>query len=218
MMKNPLFKKRLFMTLAGVLISGISVGLFRRSVFGTDPFQVLVTGISEHITLIGFGTVYMMINLLMLVAVFFLDKHYIGIATFINIFLLGYVVQFSDDTIGKIIGDNPSMVTRIILLIAGVVILCFASAMYFTADLGVSTYDSISLIMTDKKLGKFKYLRIATDLFCVIVGFLLGGVVGVGTVVTAFFMGPLIDFFNKKVAEPFLYGKNGSATMKTETK
>lgn len=197
------------MTLAGVLIAGISVGLFRRSVFGTDPFQVLVTGISKHITFVGFGTVYMVINLLMLIAIFFLDKHYIGIATFINIFLLGYVVQFSDDTIGKLIGDNPSMITRIILLIAGVVILCFASAMYFTANLGVSTYDAVSLIMTDKKLGKFKYLRIATDVFCVVVGFLLGGVVGVGTVITAFFMGPLIDFFNKKVAEPFLYGKNG---------
>lgn len=206
-MKDPLFKKRLFMALAGVLVAGISVGLFRRSVFGTDPFQVLVNGISNHITFASFGTVYMCINLLMLAAIFFLDKHYIGIATFINIFLLGYVVQFSDDVVGKIIGDTPSMLTRIILLIAGVVILCFASAMYFTANLGVSTYDAVSLIMTDKKLGKFKYLRIATDVFCVVVGFLLGGIVGVGTIITAFFMGPLIDFFNKKVAEPFLHEK-----------
>ena len=149
----------------------------------------------------------MISNLLMLVAIFFLDKHYIGIATFINIFLLGYVVQFSDDIVGMIVGDTPSMATRIILLIAGVVILCFASAMYFTADLGVSTYDAVSLIMTDKKLGKFKYLRIGTDLFCVVVGFLLGGIVGVGTLITAFFMGPLIDFFNRKVAQPLLYGK-----------
>ena len=206
-MKDPLFKKRLIMALAGVLVAGISVGLFRRSAFGTDPFQVLINGISRQMTWIGFGTVYMISNLLMLVAIFFLDKHYIGIATFINIFLLGYVVQFSDDIVGMIVGDTPSMATQIILLIAGVVILCFASAMYFTADLGVSTYDAVSLIMTDKKLGKFKYLRIGTDLFCVVVGFLLGGIVGVGTLITAFFMGPLIDFFNRKVAQPLLYGK-----------
>ncbi|NLG03240.1 MAG: hypothetical protein GX567_05370 [Clostridia bacterium] len=206
-MKDELFKKRVFMALTGVLIAGISVGLFRRSAFGTDPFQVLVSGISNQITIVGFGTLYMVINLLMLVAIFFLDKHYIGIATFINIFLLGYVVEFSDRIVGQIIGDSPSMLVRIILLIAGVVILCFASAVYFTADLGVSTYDAVSLIMTDKKLGKFKYLRIASDLFCVLVGFLLGGIVGVGTLVTAFFMGPLIDFFNTKIAQPFLYGK-----------
>lgn len=206
-MKDELFKKRVFMALAGVLISGISVGLFRRSVFGTDPFQVLVNGISNKVTFMGFGTLYMIINLLMLAAIFFLDKHYIGIATFINIFLLGYVVEFSDRIVGTIIGESPSMVVRILLLIAGVVILCFASAMYFTADLGVSTYDAVSLIMADKKLGKFKYLRIATDIFCVLIGFLLGATVGVGTLVTAFFMGPLIDFFNRKVAQPFLHGK-----------
>ncbi|HOO28919.1 MAG TPA: hypothetical protein PLU43_10685 [Lachnospiraceae bacterium] len=209
-MKDPLFKKRLFMALSGVLICGISVGLFRRSVFGTDPFQVLVNGLSNQITVLDFGTLYMIINLLMLAAVFFLDKHYIGVATFINIFLLGYVVQFSDDCIGRLLGDSLNLVTRIILLTAGIIIMCFASSLYFTADLGVSTYDSISLIMTDKKLGKFKYLRIGTDLFCVIVGFILGGIVGIGTVVTAFFMGPLIDFFNKKAARPFLYGKNST--------
>lgn len=204
-MKKQLFVKRIIMALLGVLIAGISVGLFRRSAFGTDPFQVLVNGISNQVTFIGFGTLYMIINLLMLIAIFFLDKHYIGIATFINIFLLGYVVQFSDDCVGKLIGENPSMITRAILLIIGVVILCFASAMYFSADLGVSTYDAVSLIMTDKKLGKFKFLRIGTDLFCVIVGFLLGGVVGLGTLITAFFMGPLIDFFKVKITEPFLH-------------
>ena len=189
-MKNPLFKKRLLMALVGVLVSGVSVGLFRRSAFGTDPFQVLINGISNHITFASFGTVYMCINLLMLTAIFLLDRHYIGIATFINIFLLGYVVQFSDDFVGSLIGETPNLITRILLLIAGVVILCFASALYFTASLGVSTYDAISLIMTDKKLGK---------------------VVGVGTVVTAFFMGPLIDFFNRKVAQPFLYGKQADS-------
>ncbi len=209
-MKDTLFKKRLLMALFGVLVAGISVGLFRRSAFGTDPFQVLINGISNHITFVSFGAVYTCINLLMLIAIFLLDKHYIGIATFINIFLLGYVVQFSDDMVGRLIGDSPSIAVRILLLIAGVVILCFASAMYFTADLGVSTYDAVSLIMTDKKLGKFRYLRIGTDVFCVVVGFLLGGIVGVGTIITAFFMGPLIDFFNKKVAEPLLYGKKHS--------
>lgn len=204
-MKKQLFVKRIIMALLGVLIAGISVGLFRRSDFGTDPFQVLVTGISNQVTFAGFGTIYMIINLLMLLAIFFLDKHYIGIATFINIFLLGYVVQFSDDCVGRLVGENPSIITRVILLIIGVVILCFASAMYFSADLGVSTYDAVSLIMTDKKLGKFKFLRIGTDLFCVIVGFLLGGVVGLGTLITAFFMGPLIDFFKVKITEPFLH-------------
>lgn len=199
--------KRVFMSFIGVIVSGIAVGLFRNARFGTDPFQVFVNGISNKVTFIDFGTLYMIINLLMLVIIFFLNKKHIGISTFINIFLLGYVVDFSDKVVAGIVGAEPSMAVRIVLMLMAVVILCFASAMYFTASLGVSTYDAVALILEERKLGKFKYLRIGTDCVCVAIGFALGAIVGVGTLVTAFFMGPLIDFFNVHVARPFLYGR-----------
>lgn len=205
--------KRILMSFIGVIISGISVGLFRNARFGTDPFQVFANGISNKISFIDFGTLYMIINLLMLVAIFFLNKKYIGISTFINIFLLGYVVDFSDKIVAGIVGNAPSMLVRIGLMATAVVILCFASAMYFTADLGVSTYDAVALILEERKVGKFKYLRIATDCICVAIGFVLGAIVGVGTLITAFFMGPLIDFFNVHVARPFLYGKQTEGIM-----
>ena len=85
-----------------------------------------------------------------------------------------------------------------------------------TAALGVSTYDAVALIMAHKwKIGKFKFIRIITDLVCVALGlvlFLIGGgawkdvpaFIGIGTILTAFFMGPLIDFFNRKIAQPML--------------
>lgn len=97
--------------------------------------------------------------------------------------------------------------------------ICFGSAFYMTADLGVSTYDAIAIVMANKwKLGKFKYIRVCTDLVCVVLGivlFLLGGgsakniltFVGVGTIITAFFMGPLIEFFNEKVTRPLVREK-----------
>ncbi|MBP3278244.1 MAG: hypothetical protein J6M44_04720 [Butyrivibrio sp.] len=85
-----------------------------------------------------------------------------------------------------------------------------------TADLGVSTYDAIAIVISGKwKIGKFKYVRICTDLVCVIAGCLLfvaagnaianiPTIAGIGTIITAFFMGPLIEFFNEKVARPML--------------
>lgn len=97
-------------------------------------------------------------------------------------------------------------------VIVNVILLSFS---LLTARLGVSTYDAIAIVMSEKwKLGKFKYIRVVTDVTCVILGialFLLGKgdwkaiptFVGVGTIVTAFFMGPLIQFFNDKLAEPF---------------
>jgi uncharacterized membrane protein YczE len=195
-MEKNLLKYKLIMASCGVFLGGISVGLFKRSIFGTDPFQVLANGLSNQIQIIDFGTLYMIMNVLMLVCILVLDKHYIGIATFINVFFYGYIIQFSESIVIRMLGENPGLGIRIVLLVLGIVIMCFGTSLYFTADLGVSTYDAISLIMFDKKLGKFKYLRISTDLFCVIVGYFLGGIVGIGTLLTAFFMGPLIDFFN----------------------
>ncbi|MEX1306976.1 MAG: hypothetical protein AB1Z19_00455 [Eubacteriales bacterium] len=199
-------KRRILMTILGVLTAGFSVGIFNFSMFGMDPFQVLAHGIWEKFP-IGFGTLYMIINLLMLVVIFFIDKSKIGLGTLINIFLLGYVVQFSSWLFVTLIPD-PTLVVRIAALIVGIVIISFGSALYFTGDLGVSTYDAVALVMAEKKVAKFQYCRIGTDILCTLIGFLLGAVVGIGTVVTAFFMGPIIAFFNKTVAIPFRYGKD----------
>lgn len=103
--------------------------------------------------------------------------------------------------------------------------MCFGSAFYMTANLGVSTYDAVAITMTEKwKLGKFKVLRVISDLICVILGctiFVIAGgefkqiptIAGIGTIITAFFMGPLIDFFNVHVAIPFLNSQNKSKEL-----
>lgn len=197
--------KRAGMTLFGVFVCALSVGFFNNSLFGADPFQCFAAGLDNVIPL-DFGTLYVIISAIMLVVVFLLDRHFINLGTFINLFLTGYVVQFSNWAIASLCPD-PSLITRIIFLIIGVVVMCFASAIYFTADLGVSVYDAIALYL-DKKLPiPFRFIRIGTDLICVGIGFALGAIVGVGTLITALFMGPLIDFFNRTVARPFLYGK-----------
>lgn len=203
-------QRRIVMTVLGVLTAGFSVGIFNFSMFGMDPFQVLAHGIWEHFNM-GFGTFYAIINLLMLVIIFFLDRTKIGLGTLINIFILGYVVQFSSWLFMTWIPD-PSIAIRIIALLVAIVIISFGSALYFTGDLGVSTYDAVALLMSEKKIAKFQYCRIGTDLVCTGAGFLLGATVGIGTLVTAFFMGPIITFFNRKIAIPFRYGKNHVAT------
>ncbi|GAB6107282.1 YczE/YyaS/YitT family protein [Fusibacter bizertensis] len=198
-------QRRILMTVAGVLICGFSVGIFNFSLFGMDPFQVLAHGIWHHTTM-GYGTFYTILNLVMLVGVFFVDKSKIGLGTVINIFLLGYVVQFSSWLFNVWIPE-PGLFIRSIALAIGILMISFGAAIYFTGDLGVSTYDAVALIMSEKKIAKFQYCRMGTDLVCVAGGFLLGATVGIGTLVTALFMGPIIAFFNRTVAVPFRYGK-----------
>lgn len=211
--------KRVLMSLFGVIICAISVGIFKIAAMGVDPFQSFMAGLDQLVP-IAFGTLYVITNVLLLSFALITDRHYIGIATFINMFLLGYITQFTYEQLQKVF-INPSIVVRALCLIIAVVIICFGSAFYITADLGVSTYDAVALVLANKyKIGQFKYIRIVTDLVCIVIGIILFLVgkgeaskiitfVGVGTIITAFFMGPLIEFFNEKFARPFLNGKKG---------
>ena len=210
-------KRRIMMSLFGVIICAVSVGVFKLAALGVDPFQSLMSGLDSVIP-IGFGTLYVIVNAILLIFSLVVDRHNIGLATFINLFLLGYITQFTYDLLQKLFPE-PSMIFRIVCLIIGIVVICFGSALYMTADLGVSTYDAVAIVRSGKwKLGKFKYIRICTDLVCVIAGcilFLTAGnpvnkiptIAGAGTIVTAFFMGPLIEFFNEKCARPMLNSK-----------
>ena len=206
--------KRLLMTATGVIVCSLSVGMFNISAFGVDPFQCFAQGshlpFSKHI---GYGSYYLIISLIMLVCVFFWDKRYVGIATFINMFFTGYLVDYSYAFLISVLPD-PTLLQRLVMLIGALIIMCFGSALYYTADLGVSVYDAISLILAKKRMNvkgyiiPFKWIRVVNDLICVTLGAAFGKLPGIGTIVTAFFMGPLITTFNKTVAEPFLYGKS----------
>ena len=191
-------RRRLMMTFLGVLTCALSVGMFKQAGFGTDPFQCLCNGLDRVIP-IDFGTLYMLINLALLAVVFFMDRHYIGIATFINLFLMGYIIDFSEHTLMRLI-PHPSMAVRVVYIIVAIVVMCVGSSLYFTANLGVSTYDSIALHLADIKIAPFRFIRITTDLICVALGFAMGYVPGVGTIITALFMGPLISYFNRTIA------------------
>lgn len=207
-------KKRVLMSILGVLVCGISVGLFKRAALGVDPFQSFMSGLDAIIP-IEFGTLYVIANVCLLLFSLIADKHYIGLATIINLGFLGYVAQYSHELMISLFPEL-SFTGRLVFLILGIVTMCFSSAFYFVADLGVSTYDAIALIITNTwKIGIFRYVRIICDFICVALGtalfFLTTGsftgitsIVGVGTIITAFFMGPLIDFFSEHVAKPFL--------------
>lgn len=202
------------MSAIGVLICGLSVGLFKRAALGVDPFQALMAGLDATIP-IGFGTLYVIVSALLLLFSLVFDRRKIGLATLINLFFFGYVTEFS---LGRLMKWFPdlSLTGRFVMLIIGIVLMCLASSFYFTADMGVSVYDAISLIISEKQSRvPFRFCRILSDLICVAGGTCLcllsgmtlaevGGSVGVGTIITAFFMGPLIEYFNIHVARPFL--------------
>ena len=200
--------KRVLMSAIGVVVCGISVGFFKRAAYGVDPYQSLMSGLDSALP-ISYGTLYVLATLALLFFALFADRHYIGLATIINLLFLGYIAQFTHEFLLKTF-PGLSAAGRFGFLVIGIVVMCLASSFY--------TYDAVSLIISETwHLMKFRTCRILTDLVCVVLGsalYLLSGnplkslstIVGIGTIITAFFMGPLIAYFNVHIAEPFLYG------------
>ena len=210
--------KRVLMSVIGVIICGASVGFFKLAAFGVDPFQCFMSGLIQLIP-ISFGTLYLLVNIFLLLFSLIFDRRNIGLATFINMFLLGYITQFTYGFLLNIF-PNPVFIIRFVSLLIGLFLICLSISLYSTAALGVSTYDAIAITMAEKwKVTKFQYCRIITDVVSVVLGvviFLIAGgklsdiptFLGIGTIITAFFMGPMIEFFNVKISRPLLAEKN----------
>lgn len=199
---------RTILAAVGMFLCGVAVAFFKLANLGLDPYQCFANGIARLIP-ISFGTLYMLINLIQLIVVFFLDKHYIGISTFLNLFLVGYAADFTEMLLRKFITPD-GIVTSLILMAIALIISCIAAALYYTAELGVSTYDAIPLHIADCKphlfghIIPFKYVRVISDFICVLIGIIMGLLPGIGTILTAFFMGPLITFFKNTISDPIL--------------
>lgn len=202
-------RRRLLMTFVGIVVCAISGGIMKRAGFGGDPFQMLTNGL-DNVLPLDFGTIHLIMSVIMLSVIFRLDRHFIGVATVFNLFLTGYIVDFTYRGLGILFPD-PAMPLRIAMLVIGLVMMCFSASLYFIADLGVSTYDFVALYISKiQKKVPFRFVRISTDAICVTAGFLMGSVPGVGTLITACFMGPLISFFDEKVSKPLRYGTPAS--------
>lgn len=83
------------------------------------------------------------------------------------------------------------------------------SSLYFTADLGVSAYDAIAITLSERySRPAFRVWRILSDVICCVTGYIFGVTLGIGTIITALFLGPAIQWLNVNTSRILLYGKN----------
>ncbi|MGM9941480.1 MAG: YitT family protein [Bulleidia sp.] len=201
--------KLVILTALGNVLIGLGIAILNIAGFGIDAFTSMTTGVSNLLGM-GLGTFQMSLNLVMYVPVLFINRKAFGIGALINLFLLGYIVQYIGVFFGMLgftaAAAAPHMVIRVILLIAGILILCFGCALYMDCDLGVAPYDALAPIIEDKTNGKipFKYGRILTDLFCGITGFVSGMIghittAGLATVFIVLGTGPIVDWYRKHI-------------------
>lgn len=192
---------RTVMSFVGIAILSLGTAFLRGGQVGLDPFTATNTGISGHLGL-GLGVYQLLVNLLIFVFIIIMDRHKIGIGTLLNMVLVGFEVQWFISLYQRIFGTHVNAIIIIADLIIGLVLFTLGASMYMGADLGVAPYDAIAPILSDRTHIQYRTVRIAQDVLFMLAGFLVGGPVGLGTVIVAFFTGPLITFWDRHVSQP----------------
>lgn len=205
--KNKNLAMRIVLVVLANMILGLGISLLRLAGFGTDPYTCMNLGVSSKLGM-SYGTYQMIFNIVLFIPVFILDRKSFGVGALVNMLVLGYFVEFFMFAFGAvgitIEGLAGNLLIQIPILTLGVFVVCFGVALYMFCDLGSAPYDRLGVIIENYSHGKikFKWARVCLDIFSTVVGFLTGSVIGIGTVIIAFFTGPIVSFFREKVIAP----------------
>ena len=203
-MKNRSVKEwiiRIVLLMIGLVIAHLGVTLFLLVDLGSDPFNVLIQGIFRRLDTIGFipglthGRVHVAISLLIIFILLAVDRSYIKIGTLLCMIFGGPIIDFFSLVLSPIIGKVSALPVRIIFLALGCIILAFGMTIVIKSDAGTGPNDLVAVVVSDKTKKKFSIMRIIVDSLFVIVGWLLGGTFGIGTLICAALVGPVAGFF-----------------------
>lgn len=189
---------QVLVAIAGLMISGVGVGIFLYSGLGVDPASVLELGLG-NVFHVSYGTASALTNVVILIIVFIVDKSYINLSSLLAIFGIGYTADFTSFVLDMVIKGELNLLVRIIMILVGCLIMAVGIATYIRADLGVGAIDMVSEVISNKLKFSYRIVRVVCDITFVVAGFFLGGTVGVGTVVAAFMTGPAVQFVRPHV-------------------
>ena len=190
--------KRIVLLLMGLTIAHLGVTLFLLADLGSDPFNVLIQGLYRFLPWPGFmthGYVHMGVSFLIILALLVVDRSYIRIGTLLCMVLGGPIIDVFTIALGGLIHSESPMALRLVALVAGCVILAFGMTIVIQSKAGTGPNDLVAVVISDKTRWKFGTVRICVDVCFALAGFLLGGTVGLGTIICAFLVGPAAQVF-----------------------
>lgn len=180
---------RLPLLLLGLFLYGASMALVVRSVLGLIPWDVLHVGLQRQVPL-SFGTVVIVVSVLVLLLWIPLRQKP-GLGTVCNALLIGP----SADLVLALVPETTSLGWRILMLLVGVVLNGAATGMYIGSQFGPGPRDGLMTGLSRVTGRSIRLVRTALEVGVVAVGWLLGGVVGLGTLLYAVAIGPLTQLF-----------------------
>ena len=170
----------------GLALYGISLAMVLRAGLGLAPWDVLHQGIAEHLGM-KIGTVLIGVSFVVLLLWIPLRERP-GFGTFANAVFIGLAV----DLTMVVLDDVSGWVARIALMLAGVLLNALATALYIGASLGSGPRDGLMTGLVRRTGRSIRLVRTSIEVTVLAVGWLLGGTVGVGTLLYAFAIGPIV--------------------------
>ena len=206
------YAKRIGILLTGLAISAVGITMMLQANIGLEPWSVLQNGMSIFFGM-TYGTAAMIVGAAV-IAVAILCGESFGLGTLANIFFAPMCIDLL-----LWLGWIPRMTTLwggILMLLAGMELLAIGTWFYMTSALGSGPRDALMVVLARKTKFSVGFCRAAVEILAIIVGWLLGGQVGIGTVITGIGVGTLFNLnfalFRFKAAE--LHQENLPETLR----
>ncbi len=189
---------RVILLLLGLCIAHLGVTIFILTELGSDPFNVFVQGTFRSVPWpdwMTHGRVHLLISLVILLALLLADRKAVGVGTVLCMALGGPIIDLYSLFLTSCIHGGLPLWGRIALLVLGCVILAFGMTIVISSKAGTGPNDLVAVVLSEKLKKPFGPVRVLVDLGFAGTGYVLGGVVGVGTVICAFLVGPTAQIF-----------------------
>ena len=178
----------------GLVIAHLGVTLFMLTDLGADPFNVFIQGLTRF-TPFSHGITHMCICFLIILILLFLDRSYIKAGTLVCMAIGGPIIDGFTWLLGGLINGSLYLPVRLLFVTAACLILAFGMTIVIQSDAGTGPNDLVAVVLSDKIKKNFGVVRVIVDFSFVLMGVILGGKFGIGTLVCAFVVGTAAGFF-----------------------
>ncbi|MCB2300845.1 YczE/YyaS/YitT family protein [Clostridium tagluense] len=185
--------KRLIIFFVGMSIIQIGVALFLKTNIGSDPFTLFTQGLSFLLNKTP-GNANMIILFVLFCIILVVERHRIKIGTIICVVGVGPIIDLGVKAVSFFPIESLNIGIKILLVIIGCALIAIGFSILKASDLGVAPNDIIPFIIKDKTNLEYRWIRMALDISFLIMGFALGGILGIGTIISALLIGPFIQF------------------------
>ncbi len=194
--------KKYLMMLLGIASLAFGAALMIQSNLGTDGFNVFNVAVSGKVGLMP-GTINIIIGTIFLIYLFIFKSQYRTLGTFLTTFCLGTIVNVFIIVLEPFNIEAWDMILRIISSIIGCNFIALGIALGVCSTAGLHPNDIIPLVIAERLNKSYKLTRICYDLMYTALGFILGGPVGLGTVLSIILLGPVSNRYmlaiNKRI-------------------